>query len=206
MISGRGRDQRHVHVGERNAGLRKTALGMRRRVVPNVLRHRMAVSHQPPQQRSAVGDRIERRRRRHLRLHAFGIDRERTRRIALLQRDKRLMPGDVAMQQTRAVDRRVASPRSAARHHRPTRPRTSRAPARARRCRSRAGASKPRWVMFAAVTDIAVLGVRPAERDKEEPVVAIVTLPDARTGRRAPDRDRPCRRRRTGRTPPSAGS
>ncbi len=99
MISGRRRDQRHVHVGERNAGSRKAALRMGSGIVPDLPGHFVAIGGKPPQQGSAVGDGVDRRRGGDLRLHALGVDRKRTRSIALLKRNQRLMPGDMAMQQ-----------------------------------------------------------------------------------------------------------
>ena len=97
---------------------------------PNVLRHRVAVSHQPPQQRGAVGDGVERRRRRHLWL------RSRVRHRFREHAPHRPAPARQAPDARRcghaagpSEDARTATnPRSAARHRPPTVLEHSRAP------------------------------------------------------------------------------
>src|SRR3954470_3030484 len=94
-----------MHVGEVRSGLRKIFLAMGRNVPPMRLQSGLACQRQPPQQRGAVGEDVQRRVGPACRLDMLFVDRERTVEIAFVEEGQRDVPGEMSVQKTLAIMR-----------------------------------------------------------------------------------------------------
>ncbi len=160
----------HVDKGQARSGKLLARIGLR--VVPELFGRGVAVSGEAPQQRRAVGHRVERRRRRHRGLENIGIDRERLRRVALFERAERLVPIDVAVEDAVAVvaadplrHQRVGVRHRAVLEHR-MQQRMNRIGIVAAQLEGVLGHGAP-------FRDLAVLGQRPAVIGEEPPILAV---------------------------------
>ena len=162
-----------MHIGEVRAGLWKVFLAIGRNVPPMRRQPALAGQRQPPQQRSAVGEDVQRRIGPARRLDMLFVDRKRTVEIAFVEVGQRDVPGKMPVQEALAIMRRhpLCEKFSAHRHvalleHRMR---------EAMRGVGVFGAQRHGALgQCPAGGEITRLGMRPAEVTDEPPVLAIV--------------------------------
>ena len=100
------RGQREMNIGEVRPGLRKIFLAIGRNVPPMRLQPGLAGQRQPPQQRGAIGENVQRRIGSACRLDMLLVDRKRAIEIAFVEMRQRDVPGEMPVQKTLAIMRR----------------------------------------------------------------------------------------------------